>query len=314
MSNFDSSESGLTRAIEAAAQRIDPWIRRTPVMCMEPNAFGSPGRLTLKLEHLQHSGTFKARGAFNGLLSHDVPEAGVIAASGGNHGAAVAYAAAQLGHRAEIFVPSIASPTKVERLRSYGATVHQVGSEFQETLVACEERARATGAISVHAYDQPSTVVGQGTVGREIERQAPQLDTLLVAVGGGGLIGGTCAWYQGRIKIVAVETQGTATLNGARREGKPVDVNISGVCADALGARRLGILPFELTERYLSESVLIDDDSVRAACAMLWNDLRLVVEPAAGSVVAALATGAYVPAPNEQVGVLICGGNTSISA
>lgn len=309
---MDTSDAALTKAIDDAADRLEEMIRTTPVMRLERGAFNSDARCTLKLEHLQHSGSFKARGAINSLLTSAVPRAGVVAASGGNHGAAVAYAAMTLGIPAEIFVPTIASAIKVERLRSYGAVVHQTGSEFQESLDACSQRASETGAISIHAYDQPSTVIGQGTVGREFESQVPELETLLVAVGGGGLIGGIAGWYQGRVKIVAVETEGTSTLNSAIKAGEPVDIPVSGIAADALGARRIGNLGFELSERYVGESVLVTDDAVREARDCLWSDLRLITEPAAASVVAALISGAYVPAPNEHVGLLICGGNANI--
>jgi threonine dehydratase len=308
MTHFD--DDTLSMEIGLAAERIASRVRRTPVLRPGRGTFGLDMDLTLKLEHLQHSGTFKARGAFNSLLVHDVPEAGVIAASGGNHGAAVAFAAQQLGHRAEIFVPTIAAPAKVARLRSYNAIVHQVGDEFAQTLAECEKRAAQTGAMSVHAYDQPSTVFGQGTVGREFESDAPELDTVLVAVGGGGLIGGIAGWLQGRVRVVAVETEGTATMHAALAAHQPVDVSVSGVAADALGARRVGAISFDIATRHVSEAVLVTDDMTRRACAALWDDCRQVVEPAAGSVLAALMAGAYAPAPGERVGLVICGANT----
>lgn len=303
-------DPALTEGITLAARRIAPHVRRTPVLRLEAGAFGVENRLTLKLEQLQHSGTFKMRGAINSLLSATVPDGGVIAASGGNHGAAVALAASRLGHAAEIFVPTIASPAKVERLRNYGARVHQIGAEFAETLAACEARGRETGAMSIHAYDQTTTVLGQGTVGREFEQDAPELDTVLVAVGGGGLIGGIAGWYQGRARVVAVETTGTSALHSARAAARPVDVAVSGIAADSLGARRIGTIAFDIASRHVDDAVLVDDDAVRHACRALWQLLRLAVEPAAASVVAALMSGAYRPAADEHVGLVICGANT----
>ncbi|MBT6277832.1 MAG: threonine/serine dehydratase [Chromatiales bacterium] len=303
----------LMDAIRDAYHRVGARVRTTPVMPLEHSAFGvTCQQLSLKLEHLQVSGTFKARGAFNNLLSRDVPPAGVIAASGGNHGAAVAYAAAALGVGAEIFVPTVASAAKVERLRDYGATVNVVGDEFQDTLQASLARQAQTGAMTIHAYDQIETVAGQGGVGLEWEAQDPDLDTMVVAVGGGGLIAGISGWLQGRVKVVAVETTGTSTLHSARANEGPIDVNISGVGADALGARRLGDIAYAVTSAHVATSVLVDDDAVMAARKALWHEVRLAVEPAGAAALAAVMCGAYQPQPNERVGLLLCGANTQL--
>jgi threonine dehydratase len=300
--------------IRAAAERIAPHVRHTPVL---PLAAGDlvPGHpVVLKLEQLQHTASFKARGAFNGMLSMDMPKAGAIAASGGNHGAAVAYAARALGYPAEIFVPSIIAPAKKARLEDYGAVVNVVGREFAEALEACRARQAETGAVLLHAYDQPEILAGQGTVGLEFEAQAPELDTVLVAVGGGGLIGGIASWYRGRTKLVAVEAEGTATLHSARASGAPVDIAVSGLTADSLGARRIGDLPFEAATRFVADSVLVREDAIRATQRRLWDKLRLITEPGGATALAALLCGAYAPAPDEKVGVLICGGNAAPSS
>jgi threonine dehydratase len=299
--------------VEAAWSRIRGHIRRTPVIEMPAGTFGATGPLAIKLEQMQVSGTFKGRGAHHKLLVSDVPKAGVITASGGNHGAAVAYAARALGHKAEIFVPTIASPAKVARLRSYGATVNQVGQVYAEAREASEKRAAETGALMVHAYEDPGVFAGAGTVALEFAEQA-SFDTLLVAVGGGGLIAGCCAAVGERTKIVAVETEGTPTLFEARRAGKPVQVAISGVAADALGASLIGTPNFELAQKFVREAVLVTDDAVRAAQKALWEDLRVVAEPSGATALAALMAGAYRPAAGERVGLLICGANTELAA
>lgn len=299
-------------AIAAAADRIAAYVRVTPFIDGVGAAFPGGADVTLKLEQLQHSGTFKARGAFNSLLSRDVPTSGVIAASGGNHGAAVAYAASVLGYPAEIFVPTIASPAKVARLESYGATVHMTGNEFAETLEACNARQAETGAISIHAYDALETVVGQGTLGRELAAQT-QLDTVLVAVGGGGLIGGVSAWYQGDARLVAVETHGTAALHKALQAGAPVETQVSGIAADALGARVIGELALANAEQFVDASVLIADEDVAAGQRHLWDQFRLIAEPAGAAAYAALLCGAYQPQRGERVGIIVCGANTELS-
>lgn len=295
--------------IERAAARIAPHVRETPVMPLERGAFGVAAPVTLKLELLQHTGSFKPRGAFNRILSSQVPAAGVIAASGGNHGLATAFAARSLGHRAEIFVPEISSPVKIARLRDYGATVNVGGASYAEALAASEARAKETGALVVHAYDQPEVLAGQGTVGREFEHQAPKLDTILVAVGGGGLIGGIAAWYRGRTRIVGVEPEAAPSLARALEAGAPVDVAVGGVAADSLGAKRVGSLMFAIAQKHVERVVLVADDAIRAAQRALWETLRIAPELGGATALAALLSGAYKPERGERVGVLVCGGN-----
>jgi threonine dehydratase len=278
-------------------------------MALERQAFGVPAAVTLKLELLQHTGSFKPRGAFNRILSSQVPTAGVIAASGGNHGLATAFAARSLGHRAEIFVPEISSPVKVARLRGYGAAVNVGGASYAEAFTASEARVKETGALVVHAYDQPEVLAGQGTVGREFERQAPGLDTILVAVGGGGLIGGVAAWYQGRARIVGVEPEAAPSLARALEAGAPVDVAVGGVAADSLGAKRVGSLMFAVAQKHVECVVLVADDAIRAAQRALWETLRIAAEPGGATALAALLSGTYKPKSGERVGVLVCGGN-----
>lgn len=295
-------------AIEAAAARLAPYIRLTPVLqAMVPGV----GSVAFKLEQLQLSGSFKARGAFNGLLSQPVPAAGVVAASGGNHGAAVALAAQTLGHKAAIFVPTFAPAAKVERIRGYGAEVVQVGDHFGATRDACLARETATGARNIHAYDQPATLAGQGTVAKEFLAQAPGLDTILIAVGGGGLIGGITAWCQavGGPKVVAVEPETAASFNRAMTTGAPVEVTVSGVAADSLGAPRLGELSFAIATAAKTPSVLVEDSAIKEAQRYLWRELRIAVEPGGATALAALLSGRYRPAPGERIGVLLCGAN-----
>jgi threonine dehydratase len=299
--------------VEAAWARIKDHVRRTPVIGLPAGTFGAPCPLVVKLEQLQVSGTFKGRGAHHKLLTSAVPASGVIAASGGNHGAAVAHAARALGHKAEIFVPAIASPAKLARLRSYGATVVQVGAVYAEARAASEKRAAETGALSVHAYEDPGVFAGAGSVALEFAEQAG-FDTLLVAVGGGGLIAGCAAALGGAARIVAIETEGTPTLFEAWRAGRPVEVAISGVAADALGASLIGAPNFEIARKFVAESLLVTDDAVRAAQRALWDELRIAAEPSGATALAALMSGVYRPAPSERVGLLICGANTELSA
>jgi threonine dehydratase len=299
--------------VEAAAQRIAPHVRVTPILPLEPRAFGAAAQLTLKLELMQHTGSFKARGAFNRILSAQVPDAGVIAASGGNHGAAVAYAARQLGHVAEIFVPERTPDIKVERLRRYGARVVLSGASYAEAYAASRQRAAQSGALEVHAYDQPEVVAGQGTLGRELEAQAPDLDTVLVAVGGGGLIAGVAAWYASRVRVVAVEPERCPTLYSAVEAGAPVDVEVSGVAADSLGARCIGRLAFDVAQQHVHSVVLMSDEEIRASQRALWDSLRILAEPGGAAALAGLRSGKYQPAPGERVGVIVCGGNTDPS-
>ncbi len=295
--------------VEAAWDRIRPHVRRTPVIELKAGSLGIAPPLAVKLEQLQFSGSFKGRGAFHKLLSSQIPAAGVIAASGGNHGAAVAYAARALGHKAEIFVPTIASPTKVARLKSYGATVHQIGEVYVKAREASEKRAVETGALKVHAYEDPEVFAGAGTVALEFAEQA-KFDTLLVAVGGGGLIAGCAVAIGAATRIVAVETEGTPTLFEARKAGKPVEVAISGIAADALGASLIGSPNFEIAQKLVREAILVTDEAVRAAQRALWDELRIIAEPSGATSLAALMSGVYKPAAGERLGILICGANT----
>jgi threonine dehydratase len=275
--------------------------------------FGLENSVTLKLELLQHSGSFKARGAFNQLLSAELPPAGVIAASGGNHGLAVAYAARSLAVRAEVFVPESSSPVKVARLRELGAEVHVTGHFYADALAASIERQAQTGAFAVHAYDAPAVVAGQGTVALEMLEDEPGLDTVLVAVGGGGLIGGAATVLDGRARLIGVETDGTPALHEALAAGRPVDVTVSGAAADSLGARRVGELGFMACLTHHVTSLLVSDEDALAARRLLWEELRLAVEPGGAVALAALLTGAYVPVPHERVAVVLCGGNTDVT-
>ena len=299
--------------VQAAWSRIEGHVRRTPVIELAPGALGLSASLAVKLEQLQVSGSFKGRGAFHKLLAARVPGAGVIAASGGNHGIAVAYAARALGHRAEIFVPTIASAAKVAKLKSLGAEVHQVGAVYAEARAASDKRAAETGALVVQAYEDPEVFVGAGSVALEFATQA-KFDTLLVAVGGGGLIAGCAAALGDRVKIVAVETEGTPTLYEARRAGWPVDVKISGIAADALGASRIGTPNFEIAQKLVRDAVLVPDAAVKEMQSLLWADLRLVAEPAGATAIAALRANVYRPAPGERVAALICGANTDLAS
>lgn len=289
---------------------IASHIRRTPIIAVQPADFGLEGLpLTLKLELLQHSGSFKARGAFANLLGRTVPPAGVVAASGGNHGAAVAYAAQTLGLPARIYVPSIAAPMKIARIRDYGADLVVGGERYADALAASEAWQAQSGALPVHAYDQAETLLGQGSVGLELEDQAPELDTLLVAVGGGGLIGGIAAWYAGKVRVVAVEPETAPTLYMALQAGRPVDAPAGGIAADSLAPRQVGKMMFPIAQQYVAASVLVRDEAIRAAQLALWDKLRLVAEPGGAAAFAALLSGAYRPAADERVGVLVCGGN-----
>jgi threonine dehydratase len=314
MKALSHPQPSITRERIVGTERaIRSHIRRTPIVETDAADFGlEHGRLLLKLEHLQHTGSFKARGAFANLLLRDVPGAGVVAASGGNHGVAVAYAAKKLGLPATIFVPSISSPAKVERIRGFGANLVIAGERYADALAASETCVAETGAMAIHAFDQLETLLGQGTVGLELEADAPELDTLLVAVGGGGLIGGIAAWYCGRIKVVAVESDGAPTLHAAFAAGKPVDAPTGGIAADSLAPRRVGELMFPVARAHVAaDIVLVDDDEIRKAQAELWSELRVVTEPGGAAAFAALLSRRYLPARGERVAVLICGGNTT---
>jgi threonine dehydratase len=301
----------LTRSdICQAYDRIRSHVRRTPVIDVDPSDFGvRAGRLALKLELLQHTGSFKPRGAFNNLLAHEVPAAGVVAASGGNHGAAVAFAAMKLGKPASIYVPTVSSPAKIERIRGYGARLVVTGDRYDDALRASREWAAESGAREIHAYDQPETLAGAGSVGLEFEEQAPGVDTVLVAVGGGGLIGGVAAWYAGRARIVAVEPEEAPTLARAMEAGRPVDAPAGGIAADSLAPRQVGQLMFPIAQQYVDRVALVKDEAIVKAQQALWSTLRVMAEPGGAAAMAALLSGVYTPAPEEKVGVVVCGGN-----
>jgi threonine dehydratase len=291
---------------------IRPYVRRTPVMQVDAADVGlESGRLCLKLELFQHSGSFKARGAFANLLSRKVPAVGVVAASGGNHGAAVAYAAMRLNVPAKIFVPSVSSPAKTQRIREYGADLVIEGDRYADALAASETWAQKAGAMSVHAFDQDETMLGQGTVGKELDQQAPDIDTLLVSVGGGGLIAGIAAWYAGRIKVIGVEPFASPTLTKALEAGHPVDARAGGVAADSLAPRRVGDRVFPIARSYVHSVVLVADEAIINSQKALWQALRVVAEPGGAAAFSALLSGAYRPASGERLGVVISGGNTT---
>jgi threonine dehydratase len=296
--------------IAAAAARIAGHVRHTPVLHLSAADLGLGFPVTLKLELLQHTGSFKPRGAFNRLLSAALPAVGVIAASGGNHGAAVAYAARALGVQAEIFVPELTPPAKVARIASYGARVLQGGETYAEALAASRARQAQTGALEVHAYDDPAVLAGQGTVGREFERDAAELTHVLVATGGGGLIGGIAAWYAGSAVVVSVEPEACPALHDALRAGRSVAAPVGGLAADSLGARQVGELMFPIAARYVADAVLVSDAAIAAAQRFLWDHLRLIAEPGGATALAALLPGAFVPPDGARVGVLVCGSNT----
>jgi threonine dehydratase len=309
----DAADGRFTQArIAATYALIKPHIRRTPIMDVSGADFGlDPFRIALKLELFQHSGSFKARGAFANLLGRDVPQVGVAAASGGNHGAAVAYAAMKVGVPARIFVPAISSPAKIDRIREYGADLVVGGERYADALAASEAWVARSGALPVHAFDQVETLLGQGTIGLELEEQGAALDTLLVAVGGGGLIGGIAAWYAGGINIVGVEPEASPTLYRALTAGRPVDAEAGGLAADSLAPRRVGELMFPIAQRYVSRVVLVTDEAIRHAQEALWKVVRVVAEPGGAAALAALLSGRYRPEPEERVGVLVSGGNTT---
>ena len=299
-------------AIAETYQAIRSHIRRTPTIevSFEDLGLTQSGSAVLKLELMQHAGSFKSRGAFANLLLRDIPDAGVTCASGGNHGAALAYAAHRLGYPARIFVPAYASEAKIARIRSLGGDVVVHGQQFSDVLANCSAHAQSSGALNVHAYDQRETLLGQGTVGLELETQAADVETMLIAVGGGGLIGGISAWFQDRISIVGVEPTTACALHAALEAGSPVDVTVAGLAADSLGAQRVGDLMFPLAQTFVEQVALVDDDAISAAQTLLWERLRVVAEPGGAAALAALISGAYEPRPDERVCVLVCGGNT----
>lgn len=327
--------------VEQARDRIAPWVRVTPVIRVDARAGRHPGGgagsgpqsgarapghtsqpvpVVLKLEQLQHTGSFKVRGMVNRLRTADVSDAGVVIASGGNAGLALAHAAARLGHPAQVFVPTGAPESKVHRIRAMGATVDLVGDEYADALEASLDFSQRRGALLVHAYDQEDVVAGQGTCAAELSDQAPELDTVLVAVGGGGLIGGTAAWYEGSVRVVAVEPRRCPTLSEALRRGQPVDVAVGGVAADALGARRIGRVAWSVAGRdptappWIAESLLVDDDAIVAARRWLWEHVRVAAEHGGATALAPLLTGDYQIREGERVGVIVCGANTDLAS
>lgn len=300
------------KRIEEARAVIRPHVRLTPIVAVTGADLGLAAfPLVLKLEHLQHAGAFKTRGAFANLLMRAVPPAGVVAASGGNHGVAVAYAAMRLGVRAKIFVPTVSSPAKIQRIRDYGADLAVGGERYADALVASEAWVARTGALAVHAFDQAETILGQGTLGLELAEQAPDLDTVVVPVGGGGLIGGIAASYAGAVRIVGVEPHGAPTLTDALRAGRPVDAEAGGIAADSLAPRRVGELMFPIARAHVERVVLVSDADIRRAQDALWASLRIVAEPGGAAALAGLISGGYRPEPGERVGAIISGANTT---
>ena len=302
--------------IAAAAGLIQPYIRKTPCLAIAARDLdlgdqgGAFARLVLKLEFLQHTGSFKARGAFTNLLTQPIPEAGVVAASGGNHGAAVAYAAQVLGIPATIFVPEVASVAKLARIRNYGANLVVTGALYADALAASEEHLWRAGGLAVHAYDSAETLLGQGTVALEMEEQAPELDTVLVAIGGGGLIGGMAGWFGEAVRVVGVEPETAPTMTHALAAGEPIDTEAGGIAADSLAPRRVGKMPFAILRDRGVQVVLVPDDAIRLAQTLLWERCRIVTEPGGAAALAALTSGRYRPAAGERVGVVLCGANT----
>ncbi|MFV0333443.1 MAG: threonine/serine dehydratase [Tropicimonas sp.] len=293
--------------IDAAADRCTGLLRRTPLMVSR--ALWNEQLVEIKLEQMQHTGSFKPRGAFNTLLSQDIPSAGVVAASGGNHGAAVAYAADKLGLRAKIFVPELAGTAKTSLIEQYGAELVVVPGDYGDALAAARDWEAKSGALQVHAYDTPETVEGQGTLFREWEAQGLEADTVLVAVGGGGLIAGAMAWFEGDRKVVAVESAGCPTLATAMKQGVDAEIDVSGAAVNALGARRIGRICHALAVEQLIETTIVSDEAILEAQRLLWQKLRLLVEPAAAVPLAALRSGVYRPEPGERVALLLCGAN-----
>jgi threonine dehydratase len=309
-----SGESGIVNRTEIIRYEtlIRPYIRRTPIIEIDGADIGiGSNRLCLKLELFQHSGSFKARGAFANLLTRKIPAAGVVAASGGNHGAAVAYAAMKLNMPAKIFVPTVSSPAKLQRIREYGANLVVEGDRYADALAASEVWAQQSGALPVHAFDQDETMLGQGTIGMELDDQAPNIETLLVSVGGGGLIAGVAGWYAGRVKVIGVEPFASPTLTKALEAGHPVDAEAGGVAADSLAPRRIGDRVFPIAKKHVHGTVLVTEDTILNAQKVLWEVLRVVAEPGGVAAFSAILSGAYKPMTGESVAVIISGGNTT---
>jgi threonine dehydratase len=299
--------------IRAAYARIAGHIRRTPLLYLPAGAFGHDGPVSIKLEFLQHAGSFKPRGAFNTLLSKTASAAGVAAASGGNHGAAVAYAASRLGLKARIFVPEISAPAKIAVIRAHGAEIVIGGAGYADAQEACDRDVAKTGALRVHPFDAVPTIAGQGTVALEWEADLPGLDTVLVAVGGGGLIAGMATWWKGRVKVVGVEPEGSRALHAALEAGGPVEVAVDSIAADSLGARNVGSLVHSLCHDAVDHVALVDDNAIRDAQRRLWRELRIASEPGGAAALAALLSGAYRARSGERVGVLLCGANVDLA-
>jgi threonine dehydratase len=315
MTHVPDVESISQARIEHAARILEGYIRRTPVIDVAGIDLDVRSRtVMLKLEQLQVAGSFKARGAFANLLLREIPAAGVVAASGGNHGAAVAYAARRLGVPARIFVPTISSPAKIDRIRQYGADLVVVGERYADALQESEAWAERIGGLPIHAFDQAETIVGQGTLAFELAAQAPKLDTLLVGVGGGGLIAGIAAWYAGSVRVVGVEPEAAPTLTAAFEAGRPVDAAAGGIAADSLAPRRVGELVFPIARAFVDLVVLVPDDAIAQAQRLLWERLRIVAEPGGAAAFAALHCRAYAAARDERVGIVISGGNTGAVA
>jgi threonine dehydratase len=299
--------------IQATAGIIRPYIRRTPILEVDGADFGFDSiKITFKLELLQHAGSFKARGAFSNILTRRVPEAGVVAASGGNHGVAVAFAAMKLGKPATIFVPTVASKTKLDRIRRSGAELVITGDRYADSLEASEAWAAKSGALPIHAYESDETLLGTGTLGMELEEQAPQIDSVLVAVGGGGLIGGVAAWYQNRVKVISIEPSEAPTLQRALSAGRPVDSPAGGIAADSLAPRQVGQQMFPIAQKFVHSALLVSDEEIIAAQKALWETMRIMAEPGGATAFAGLLSGRYKPEPGERVGVIVCGANTDI--
>jgi len=299
--------------IQATESIIRPYIRRTPILEVDGADFGLDSiKITFKLELFQHAGSFKARGAFTNILTREVPAAGVVAASGGNHGVAVAFAAMKLGKPATIFVPTVASKTKLDRIRRSGAELVITGDRYADSLEASEAWTTQSGALPIHAYEGDETLLGQGTLGMELEEQAPQLDSVLVAVGGGGLIGGVASWYQNRVKVISVEPIEAPTLQRALSAGRPVDSPAGGIAADSLAPRQVGQQMFPIAQKFVHSALLVSDEEIIAAQKTLWETTRIMAEPGGATAFAGLLSGRYKPEPGERVGVIVCGGNTDI--
>jgi len=298
--------------MDAVAELIRPHVRRTPILWVEGADFGLPDiRIAFKLEFTQHAGSFKSRGAFCNMLTRKAPASGVVAASGGNHGVAVAFAAMRLNIPATIFVPRVASAAKIAQIQAFGATLRVVGERYADALAASQEYALSSGTMQIHAFDQIETLLGQSTVGREFEQDAPCLSALLVSVGGGGLIGGMAAWYRGRLKLIGVEPEMAPTLTHALSAGHPVDAPAGGIAADSLAPRQVGALMFPIAQNFVTRTVLVSDDDIRTAQRSLWTVLRVAVEPGCAAAFAALQSGAWKAEPGQTVGVLLCGANTT---